>query len=218
MERRMRRKAYCAAAAIASALLFLSSCVTESLEELSRPYIQEGYRLSALDAAAVYEEGLENVESPSLYYNLAYSYLEAGDYDSAIQTAEKALEAFPEYLRFMYLRAYALRESHRYYSYGKALEDILAFDPGNEDIRTMLLEYYVAAGREEAAKETAMEMLLRNPGNTAALRLLREYSPFLSAIVPQEETQKEEERRLWTEPPVLFDILDVLDGRFSLPL
>ena len=111
-----------------------------------------------------------------------------------------------------------MRESHRYYSYGKALEDILAFDPGNEDIRTMLLEYYVAAGREEAAKETAMEMLLRNPGNTAALRLLREYSPFLSAIVPQEETQKEEERRLWTEPPVLFDILDVLDGRFSLPL
>ena len=71
----MRRKAYCAAAAIASALLFLSSCATESLEELSRPYIQEGYRLSALDAAAVYEEGLENVESPSLYYNLAYSYL-----------------------------------------------------------------------------------------------------------------------------------------------
>ena len=120
-------------------LILLSSCSTLSDEERVQSYINKAYGLEGEEAAELYLEGLQDIESPELYYNLAYSYLEAKEYDEAVETASAALLKYPGRLRFMYLRAFAYKAAGKYYSYEKALNTILLFDPGNDEIKDMLL-------------------------------------------------------------------------------
>ena len=127
----------------AAAVLFIASCSSISYEDLSEPYLAAAHGLHGDEAAGFYEEAVAETETPQLYYNLAYFQLESGDAEAAITTADRALEIFPEYLRFRYLKAYALRSEKRYHAYEMELEGILAEDPGNMTIRTMLLDHYV---------------------------------------------------------------------------
>ena len=80
-------------------VLLLSSCVTN--EEIATEYISTATGLTGLEAAEVYAEGIERTDSFQLYYNLAYSYLEAGEYEKAISTAEEALTIFPDACNMM---------------------------------------------------------------------------------------------------------------------
>ena len=90
-------------------LILLSSCSTLSDEDRVQSDINKAYGLEGEEAAELYLEGLQDIESPELYYNLAYSYLEAKEYDKAVETASAALLKYPGRLRFMYLRAFAYK-------------------------------------------------------------------------------------------------------------
>ena len=193
-------------------ILTLSSCATRSDEEAARPYIEEGTKLSGEEAASVYLRGLEEISAPSLYYNLAYSYLEAGEYEKAIKTADEALALYPDYLRFRTLKAFALRSQGKIYSYEKALQEILEYDEGNTTIRELLLEHYLQIGRKNDAAAIAKEVLLSDPENNDALRALAPFSSFFAAIAPEEETTETEKTRLWTEPPFLYMPLGIMNG------
>ena len=196
-----------------SAILIFTAAILAGCSSMSiDPYLKEGYQLTGLEAAAVYERGLEHSDSEKLYYNLAYSYLEAGEWDKAAEAADKALMAYPEHLRFMYLKAYAYRSAMKLYSYECALKDILEFDPGNMAIRTMLMEHYVSIGRKEDAAAIAGTIIERDPRNQGALRALAARSAFFSAIAPDEEEKPLEKERLWTEPPFLYMPLGILNG------
>ncbi len=193
-------------------IMLLSSCSTMSEEEIASPFIEEGTRFSGEEAAAVYERGLEETDSVSLYYNLAYSYLESGDYDKAIATADKAIEIYPDYLRFRYLKAYAERSCLRFYSYEKTLKEILEYDPGNSTIRELLLEHYMTIGRKADAADVAREIIIRDPENQEAIKALASESSFFLAIAPEDSISQKEKARLWTEPPFVYMPIGILNG------
>lgn len=190
-------------------VLTLISCESVNVEA----YLEEGYELSGADAAAVYERALTETDSEKIYYNLAYSYIEAGEYDKAIATATSALELYPEMLRFRYLRAYAYRETSRLVSYERELQAILEEDPGNNMIRGLLATYYKNMGLDSKAKSEAMEILRRDPADSTALSVMAGYSEFYDTI-DSEETTKEDlmKKRPWSVPPELYDPLRIYRG------
>ena len=195
-----------------SAILIFTAAILAGCSSLSiDPYLEEGYQLTGLEAAAVYERGLEHSYSEKLYYNLAYSYLEAGEYEKAIETADKALELYPDMLRFRYLKAYAYREARMLASYERELLSILDADPGNNDIRGILALYYRDMGMDEKAKDMAMEILRRTPSDPEALSVMADYSEFYDSIDKTSDEEKLPERP-WNVPPALYDPLRILNG------
>lgn len=195
-----------------SAILIFTAAILAGCSSLSiDPYLEEGYQLTGLEAAAVYERGLEHSDSEKLYYNLAYSYLEAGEYEKAIETADKALELYPDMLRFRYLKAYAYREARMMASYERELLSILDADPGNNDIRGILALYYRDMGMDKKAKDMAMEILRRTPSDPEALSVMADYSEFYDSIDKTSDEEKLPERP-WNVPPALYDPLRILHG------
>ena len=199
-------------AAIAIFLLILSSCHTLTEEERAERFILAGNRKSGEEAAGIYLEGLQEAETPSLYYNLAYSYLEAEDYEKAVETAEKAESLYPEYIRFSYLKAYAYRMDGRIWSYEKTLKGIIEKDPGNVTIRDMLIQHYLDTGRDNDARTLAEETILYDTDDSTALRALAKDSAFFSTIAPEESSEEERKERLWTEPPFIYMPLGIFNG------
>ena len=193
-------------------IMLITSCHTLTDEEYAQSIINRAYPLEGEEAASVYLEGLKNIQSPELYYNLAYSYLEAGEYDKAIQAASDALLHYPGRLRFMYLRAYAYKAQGRYYTYEKALKTILIYDPGNDDIRNMLLDHYIATGRKKEAAEIAEDVIKRNPTDRKAQSALAYSSPFFRAIAPVEEKKTVQDKESWHREFTLFNPLEILRG------
>lgn len=195
-----------------SAILIFTAAILAGCSSMSiDPYLKEGYQLTGLEAAAVYERGLEHSDSEKLYYNLAYSYLEAGEYEKAIETADKALEIHPDMLRFRYLKAYAYREARMMASYERELLSILDADPGNNDIRGILALYYRDMGMDAKAKDMAMEILRRTPSDPEALSVMADYSEFYDSIDKTSDEEKLPERP-WNVPPALYDPLRILHG------
>ena len=177
------------ALSIAIIILTLASCASTAIEEDG--FLEKGYALTGEEAAEIYLEGIEEEPSPELWYNLAYSYLEAEDYDKAIDAAEEAKALYPDMIRFDYLILYAYRESGRMYSYEKELERVHSQYPANKDISEMLLKAYSGARRPESIP-IARQLLQRDPSNDAAIRALGEFYPFYAAIASEEKR---------TEPP-----------------
>ena len=192
---------------LVSLAAILISCTTTDTEE--EGYLERGFVLSGLEAAEVYLEGIEEEVSPELYYNLAYSYIEAGEYDKAIESAEEALGLYPERLRFDYLILYAYRESGRMYSYEKELERLYQKYPFNDTITEMLLNSYYGAKRERAIP-VARALLERSPNNQVAIRVLAEFYPFYKAIMTEKSISTDE----WDNgEQTLYDISSVLEDR-----
>ena len=195
-----------------SAILIFTAAILAGCSSMSiDPYLKEGYQLTGLEAAAVYERGLEHSDSEKLYYNLAYSYLEAGEYEKAIETADEAREIYPDMLRFRYLKAYAYREARMLASYERELLSILDADPGNNDIRGILALYYRDMGMDAKAKDMAMEILRRTPSDPEALSVMADYSEFYDSIDKTSDEEKLPERP-WNVPPALYDPLRILHG------
>ena len=195
---------------IAAIIFLLASCASTVIEEDG--FLEKGYALTGAEAAEVYLEGIAEEPSHELWYNLAYSYLEAGEYDKAIQTASDALLHYPGRLRFMYLRAYAYKAQGRYYTYEKALKTILIYDPGNDDIRNMLLDHYLTTGRKKEASEIAEDVIKRNPTDRKAQSALAYSSPFFRAIAPVEEKKTVQDKESWQREFTLFNPLEILRG------
>ena len=195
-----------------SAILIATAAILAGCSSMNiDPYLKEGYQLTGLEAAAVYERGLEHSDSEKLYYNLAYSYLEAGEYEKAIETTDEALEIYPDMLRFRYLKAYAYREARMMASYERELLSILDADPGNNDIRGILALYYRDMGMDAKAKDMAMEILRRTPSDPEALSVMADYSEFYDSIDKKSDEEKLPERP-WNVPPALYDPLRILNG------
>lgn len=197
-------------------VLTFSSCTTS--DEIAQSFINEGSRLTGLEAAEIYERGLDTIEDFSLFYNLAYSYLEAGEYDQAVKVADAALSVYPDTLRFLYLKAYAYRAEKRLYSYENTLKGILELDPGNDTIRSLLLTHYITTGRISDAENVAMEIIKYDPTNADALRALGKRNAFFAAIAPADATDNgQQDRRKWTVPPELYSPLGIFGGDRLLP-
>ena len=198
---------------IAAIIFLLASCASTVIEEDG--FLEKGYALTGAEAAEVYLEGIAEEPSHELWYNLAYSYLEAEEYDKAIEAADEAKALYPDMIRFDYLKLYAYRESSRMYSYEKTLEELHERYPANDNVSEMLLRAYAGARREEGI-EVARELLERNPTNATAIRLLGEFYPFYAAISTYEPEVSEEE---WDVGPTpLYDISTVLeDGLIKRP-
>ena len=196
------------ALSIAIIILTLASCASTAIEEDG--FLEKGYALTGEEAAGIYLEGIEEEPSPELWYNLAYSYLEAEDYDKAIDAAEEAKALYPDMIRFDYLEIYAYRESGRMYSYEKALEALHERYPVNDTVSEMLLKAYAGARREKGI-EVARSVLERSPSNATAIRILGEFYPFYKAISTYKPEVSEEE---WDVGPTpLYDITHVIEDR-----
>lgn len=191
-----------------AAVLIIAGCSSIDIN----PYLEEGYRLSGLEAASVYERGLEHSDSEKLYYNLAYSYIEAEEYEKAIRTADEALEEYPDMLRFIYLKAYAYRCMKMMASYERTLLTILEKDPGNNDIRGILAGYYQDIGLDGKARELAMEIIRRDPDDPEALSIMADYSEFYDSIDSDEEKSEDFSKRPWSVPPSFYDPAGILRG------
>ena len=197
---------------LASIIMLLVSCSTARTAEVES-YLDKGYRLQGAEAAEMYIRGIEEEPSSELYYNLAYSYLEEGDFDSAIDTARTASALYPDMIRFDYLILYAYRESGRMYSYEKELERVHRQYPANKDISEMLLKAYSGARRPESIP-IARQLLQRDPSNDAAIRALGEFYPFYAAIASEE---KRTEPEPWDKgPKEIYNITKTIeDGRLT---
>ena len=199
------------ALSIAIIILTLASCASTAIEEDG--FLEKGYALTGEEAAEIYLEGIEEEPSPELWYNLAYSYLEAEDYDKAIDAAEEAKALYPDMIRFDYLILYAYRESGRMYSYEKELERVHSQYPANKDISEMLLKAYSGARRPESIP-IARQLLQRDPSNDAAIRALGEFYPFYAAIASEENRTEPEP---WDKGPrEIYNITKTIeDGRLT---
>ena len=167
-------------------IAFAALCIT-SCKSVTDKFVYQGLERSGIDRLMYYTDVInENGPSVELVYNLAYSYLESGDWDKAIETAREASDLYPEMIRFDYLILYAYRESGRMYSYEKELERLARKYPANNDIAEMLLTAYKGARRPEAIP-AARRLLQREPSNQIAIASLAEFYGFYKAISPKTE-------------------------------
>lgn len=186
-------------------IIMLASC--QSTEELS--YLEKAAGLAPAEAIEVYESELGSASDEELYYNLAYSYLQEGRWSDAIETADKALEEYPEMVRFDYLKAYAYRESGMMRSYAGQLESILGKNPADVYIRSLLAEYFQKTGNDEDAQREAWTILEYDTANAVAISILSEYSDFFAAI---DQTEEDIPQAPWSSRPERYDTMRILEG------
>ncbi len=155
------------------------------------------------EAAAIYEESRERIDpTHRILYNLAYSYIEDGDFTSSLAVVKEGEEKFPRYIRFDYLEAYIYRETGLIERYFDKLKEIIEKDPGNKEIREMLIKSLSDFSRDEEAETEAKKLLDRDPRNTTALSVLALTSPFFASISNQgyinisEDEEKDHPREL----------------------
>ena len=193
----------------AALILLLISCQST---DPGNSYLEMAEGLYGEEAEALYSQALGETDNAAIYYNLAYSHLQQGEFREAAAVADEALAIYPDMIRFMYLKAYALRESGRYLSYERMLHSILAFDPGNDDIRQLLLDHYLDTGRRSDAAAVGRDMIARDSDNSSALTALGFISDFFAAIAPSRSNGFKPEGRLWSEPPFIYQNLGILRG------
>lgn len=167
---------------LASLIVLLASCQSRN----ASLYIQRGQELSGSKAAEVYLEGLKEGENEKLYYNLAYSYIEEGMFEEAIDIADKALLTSPQSLRFLNLKAYCQREGS-IDGYKETIISIIGYYPADIEARELLLGIYISEGDLENAEKEAMEIIRRDTDNEKAISFLASVIPFYKTIAKSEE-------------------------------
>ncbi len=160
--------------------LLLTSCSTGS--DRITETLSEGYYLSGMEAAETYSKLEFSQMDNRILYNLIYSYIEAKDFDSALYFTEVAIDKYPEYNRFHYLKAYIEREYGKYNSYINTLSEIIRADSANIPVRELKIKALSLLGRKDEAVHDAKELLKFDIGNKTALNLLALYSPFYEAV------------------------------------
>lgn len=202
------RKLFC----LSLIVLLLVSCRSEE-----ETWLERVSGLNSEEALAFYLKEAGTNPSPELMYNLAYTYIQLGNLEEALKTADDALMSYPGNIRLEYLKAYVLRESGRYYAYEEELELILRLDPGNTAIRELLYKRYASTGRQDMAVAHAKEALRRNPGDSTAMRTLARYIPFYAAIAGSQEETAVNYENDWYNPPSLYDFSKLLEQEERVP-
>ena len=194
-------------------ILLLCSC---SSTDSNERWLDMAFGLPPEEAVGVYEKAVLEDPSPELRFNLAYTYLLLGEWDKAIAVSDEALDEDPGSLRFDYLKAYAYRESNRYYSYEMQLETILEKDPGNIEIRLLLARRYAAQGRRDPAIEQAKDVLRRDPSNSSAINILALYYDFYAAIADSKIDESPDKEPWDSSRPALYNFLSLLGEKDRL--
>lgn len=163
----------------------LSACSTISDEEI----ISKGANLKGREAQEYYASS--PIASAKIEYNLAYSYLETKDFNSALQIALSCQEKYPDYLRFYTLEAYCRKMLDDTLGYQEALKKTLSVDPGYVEVYEMLLSSYVDKEDKENTIAYAKELLKIDHKNETALKALALYYPFYAELTGYDPSEKE---------------------------
>ena len=164
---------------LALILLLLISCATAGNErqvlsdaEQYDPEMRAGYLGMHYSESSGYE----------LSYNYAYYLIQDGNLERAMEVAKHSIMAFPDMIRFHYLKAYIEKSEMRLNSYEKTLLGILDFNPGDRIARDGLLTLYSQMRYKEKAISMAYDTLRLYPEDRKALSVLAEYSDFYKAV------------------------------------
>ena len=190
----------------AALILLLISCQST---DPGNSYLEMAEGLYGEEAEALYSQALGETDNAAIYYNLAYSHLQQGEFREAAAVADEALAIYPDMIRFMYLKAYAYREAGMMRSYEEQLKAILGKDPANTMIRTLLADRYKVTLRTELAEQEARTILLYDHTNKDAISILAQNSSFYKAISSRETQQELPE---WRHEPKLYDATRILNG------
>ena len=210
------KRQYLAKASVLLLSLSLLSC--QSTDALER--IKELERLDGSARIEAYEEEIERNPLPELIYNKAYHELESGDVDSAISTAEKALEDDPGFLRMRFLLLLSYREAGNREEYLRVLEDIAREIPHDGEIIKLLLEEYRVERDYLKMTETAKWLLAIEPDNEKALKALSYESPYIKDLSGIFDLEKVIETlpEIKISSPYEEDIIsDFIRERYTLP-
>ncbi len=90
---------------------------------------------------------------------------------------------YPEYTRFLKIRALAEKKTGRDEAYSETLALILENEPGDEEMREMYMDSLLALQREDEAVEYAEKTILLYPGNTKAMEVLSRKSGFYAFLL-----------------------------------
>ncbi len=135
---------------------------------------------------------LEEEENRETRYNYIYSLYTEGEYGKVIAESEIAAEMYPEYTRFLKIRALAEKKTGRDEAYSETLALILENEPGDEEMREMYMDSLLALQREDEAVEYAEKTILLYPGNTKAMEVLSRKSGFYAFLLENAEGNEDE--------------------------
>lgn len=159
-------------------LLLLSCTTVDKEKQLLSDVNSMTFRESADYLSYYYTEE----SGAELSYNYAYYLVQCGDLDKAMYIALNSIDAFPEHLRFRYLKAYIERTQMKLYSYENTLVDILKFNPGDITARDSLLILYMRMRYKDKAIALARDTLKLDSSEKTALAVLAEYIDFYKTV------------------------------------
>lgn len=156
-------------------LLILCSCRTALVVEGDRDSLY-------------YESLLNEKESMEVRYNYLYALYEENSYEKILADVDKAISLYPEYTRFIKLKALAARETGDTALYSEALSLVLENEPYDEELRNLYLDSLLDIGKTDEAFVFSKETLKLFPDNVKALTLLSGESPFYSYLLSLKDT------------------------------
>ena len=162
-------------------LIVLSSCRTASVVN-EEDTTSSTYLLSRL----------EEEENRETRYNYIYSLYTEGEYEKVIAEAAAAQEMYPEYTRFLKIKALSEKKTGRDEAYSETLALILEKEPGDEELRAMYMESLLALSKEDEAVAYAEKTILLYPENTKAMEVLANRSAFYAYLIENTEGDENE--------------------------
>lgn len=176
-------------------LLFLISCTTLDTEKEA---LIKSATLKRDERASYLESFYTSSSSQELSYNYAYYLLESKAYDKAMQVIDNAVLKYPDSIRFLYMKAFILREERKLYSYEKTLLSIIEKDRADTISREALIALYETLCYKDKAIEMALATLDYSIDNKTALNALAHYIGFYRdkfGYTEQSAEKKEEHKK-----------------------
>ena len=151
--------------------------VPEPVEEPDPPNIAFAKKLQALlakgdvkGAIALFDDIPEELKDDlDLKLVLASLYVSAGDYDKAIETADKVLEVDPGNLSALEIKTLCSKAKGDKAAYSAAAEEILAVDPYNAQVNIMKGDEQALNHKWKLARDAYTKALVTEPDNEDAL-------------------------------------------------
>ena len=156
---------------------------------------------SAFEAASIYVEEYGKNNDYRLLYNAAYSYIEAGDFDSALSLLNEGISYYPNVIKFHEAKAYVERELGLLDGYITTLSIIYELNPSNLKTSELYALALDGADRDEEAIKVSREILRRNSSNQTAIKILSKHFDFYKMYLKEEvPTSIEEKKEALAEP------------------
>ncbi len=134
------------------------------------------------DSSLYYKSALEREESVENRYNYVYYLYTEGEVNKCITECDYALTLYPGYTRFLKLKALAERTTGDRENYILILEEVLRYEPHDEELRDLYLETLLEDGKKEEAYAFSLETITYYPENKKAIAALAIESDFYSYL------------------------------------